>query len=120
VCSCCIPQGEKFPDKISIGIEIREKVASYVDQRIKALRAENKDQFQVPCFVVARVSVKLNRSRSRGCSLRRTLKSSTEGRWPRWLLPAQAEHRRGAHKCNEVHTELLPQSVAVEALLLFC
>ena len=37
-------QGEKFPDKISIGIEIREKVASYVDQRIKALRAENKDK----------------------------------------------------------------------------
>ncbi|EKX49282.1 hypothetical protein GUITHDRAFT_151494 [Guillardia theta CCMP2712] len=38
--------GERFPDKISIGVEIREKVASYVDQRIKALRNENKGRFQ--------------------------------------------------------------------------
>jgi tRNA G46 methylase TrmB len=39
--------GEKFPDKISLGIEIREKVASYVDQRIRCvtLRAENLDKF---------------------------------------------------------------------------
>jgi len=36
--------GDKFPNKISIGIEIREKVASYVDQRIKALRSENKEK----------------------------------------------------------------------------
>lgn len=43
-----IQLGEKFADKISIGIEIREKVASYVDQRIKALRTENSecDKFQ--------------------------------------------------------------------------
>ena len=41
-------QGEKFPDKLSIGIEIREKVASYVDQRIKALRAENAGRFMRP------------------------------------------------------------------------
>ena len=36
-----IKLGENYPDEISVGIEIREKVSSYVDARIKALRAEN-------------------------------------------------------------------------------
>lgn len=49
-------QGKKFPDKISIGIEIREKVASYVDQRIKALRAENKDKEHFQNIAVVRTN----------------------------------------------------------------
>uniref|UniRef100_A0A6T8JI12 tRNA (guanine-N(7)-)-methyltransferase n=1 Tax=Hemiselmis andersenii TaxID=464988 RepID=A0A6T8JI12_HEMAN len=43
--------GKKFPDKVSIGIEIREKVSSYVDQKIRGLRAENKGEYQnVACI----------------------------------------------------------------------
>eukprot|EP00290_Baffinella_frigidus_P011845 CAMPEP_0180143858 /NCGR_PEP_ID=MMETSP0986-20121125/16531_1 /TAXON_ID=697907 /ORGANISM="non described non described, Strain CCMP2293" /LENGTH=266 /DNA_ID=CAMNT_0022087537 /DNA_START=40 /DNA_END=840 /DNA_ORIENTATION=- len=40
-----IKLGEHFPEEISVGIEIREKVSSYVDARIKALRTENAGKY---------------------------------------------------------------------------
>lgn len=38
-----ITLGELFPDKLSVGFEIRVKVSDYVQDRIKALREQNKD-----------------------------------------------------------------------------
>jgi tRNA (guanine-N7-)-methyltransferase len=36
-----IKLGEMFPDKLSVGMEIRVKVSDYVQDRIKALRAQS-------------------------------------------------------------------------------
>ena len=38
--------GTIFPNKISLGMEIRVKVSDYVQDRIKALRAQNADKYQ--------------------------------------------------------------------------
>jgi tRNA (guanine-N7-)-methyltransferase len=35
-----------FPDSLSLGMEIREKVVEYVEQRIEKLRTENSGQYQ--------------------------------------------------------------------------
>lgn len=36
---------EIYPNKLSLGMEIRVKVSDYVQDRIKALRAQNPNQF---------------------------------------------------------------------------
>lgn len=35
-----------YPNKLSLGMEIRVKVSDYVQDRIKALRAQNPEKFQ--------------------------------------------------------------------------
>ena len=36
---------EIYPEKLSIGMEIRVKVSDYVQDRIRALRVQNKDKY---------------------------------------------------------------------------
>ena len=40
-----IQLGEMYPDKLSIGMEIRVKVSDYVQDRIKALRSKYPDKY---------------------------------------------------------------------------
>lgn len=48
--------GEKFPDVLSVGMEIRDKVVQYVEERIQKLRAGNSGKIltafaSIPHFV---------------------------------------------------------------------
>jgi tRNA (guanine-N7-)-methyltransferase len=38
--------GEKFPDKRSLGMELRDKVAHYVEERILALRVQHEGKYR--------------------------------------------------------------------------
>lgn len=38
--------GETFPDNICLGVEIREKVVEYVEDRINTLREKNPGKYQ--------------------------------------------------------------------------
>lgn len=37
--------GEKFPDTLSVGMEIRDKVVEYVEQRLEKLRSKEPNSY---------------------------------------------------------------------------